>query len=135
MTAPEYDWSCLNCRHKNIAKQEACASCGLPARFTVRQLAALQPDPKPEELAYERKPFFDILTFIPEVPIALICLVCTPGWVIQSLLDGRWFAALGLTIAAAGVLVALWFAIVRKEKWLGYGAILLYILCVLLING
>jgi len=135
MSAPGYAWTCPSCRQENGAERENCLACGLPAQFTARQLAQMKPDNTSDEKARDGQGLASLFLFIPEGPIALVCVACAPVWACELVAHGRIIAASVLMLATAGVGAAMYFAIMRKQKWLAYVAILAYLVCVFCTNG
>ena len=137
MTAPGYAWTCQGCDANNDAEQVKCPACGLPANFTASQLAVVKPKQIRDEQSSDGEANWSgsPVLFIPEAPIALICFATAPGRIWDLAQHDHVFAALFQFLAMIGVLAGLYFAIIRKERWLAYAAVVAYIACVVCAPG
>ena len=130
MTAPRYAWTCQRCGKDNGATQDICNACGLTAAFKAGQLAQGKSEPDPANKKSDDALFRNVVTFVPEAPIALFCAIVAPMRAFRLGEQGHIAAAFGLMFATVCALVVVYFAIVRKEKWIAYAAIMAYLLCV-----
>ena len=132
MNSPTYRWACFKCGSSNEPGEGLCANCGFAAFASGSDISAVT-EVKPDLTRAKRESVWlaapsSILMFFPEGLLAAGLVAGSPFWLLSLLIQGKFAAALVLTL---GVGLGTWLALIawrKKDRGFLYVAVVVLII-------